>query len=306
MGVGWGTGIIRNVRVEGHEDTDWRMPVFEVDDDFIDFYRMEVVRGRAFDLDAFPSDSSGAYIVNEAAVQAFGWDDPGSGSGAGPIGKELTWVDREIPGTVVGVVKDYHYGPLTERIGPAVMTVYTKQLYNLTVRINPPNVEETLAHFEEQWKRFVDKGVPFDHLFWDQQFEQMYWKERRAQSLTFVASGVAILLACLGLFGLASFAVAERKKEIGVRKSLGATVGNILVLVSREFLLMVVIAAAIAAPVAWSAMSGWLQNFVYRTEIGAGVFLVGTLTALVIAQATVAYHAVRAARLDPVKALRYE
>ena len=134
----------------------------------------------------------------------------------------------------------------------------------------------------------------------------IYQAERRVQSLTLFGAGIAILLACMGLFGLASFAMAERTKEIGVRKSLGASVASVLVLVSREFLVMVVIAAAIATPVAWSLMEGWLSRFAYRTELGIGVFLLGTLLTMVIAQVTVTYHALRAARTDPVKSLRYE
>ena len=126
------------------------------------------------------------------------------------------------------------------------------------------------------------------------------------QTITMLSSGIAILLACMGLFGLASFATEERRKEIGVRKSLGATVSSVVVLVSREFLVMVAIAAVVASPVAWRVMTGWLNNFPYRTEMGIGVFVVSALLALVIAQATVMYHAVRAARTDPVKALRYE
>ena len=174
------------------------------------------------------------------------------------------------------------------------------------MRIKAEGAEATIAHFEGLWKQFVDESIPFEYQFWDAQFEQMYGAERRVQTLTMLSSGIAILLACMGLFGLASFAMEERRKEIGVRKSLGATVSSVVVLVSREFLMMVAISALIAAPVAWRVMSGWLNNFAYRMELGAGVFVVGALIALVIAQATVTYHAVRASRMDPVKALRYE
>ena len=297
-GLGWGGGIIRTIRAEGHEDTDWRMPVLEVDDDYIDVFRIRLTEGRKFDLDTFPSDTSGAYIINQSAVEKFGWEDP--------IGKSFEWVDRHRKGTVIGVVEDFHYSPLREKIGPASLTIHTKQYYNLALRIKPDGIEETVAHFKQLWGQFVDENISFDHLFWDQQFVQMYARERRVHTLTMVSSGIAILLACMGLFGLASFAMEERRKEIGVRKSLGATVSSVVVLVSREFLMMVAISALIAAPVAWRVMNGWLSNFAYRMELGAGVFVVGALIALVIAQATVTYHAVRAARMDPVKALRYE
>lgn len=296
--LGWGGGIIRNVKAEGHEHTDWRMPVLEVDDDYIDVFQMTLVQGRKFDLDAFPSDTTGAFILNESAVKAFGWDDP--------VGRQFNWIDRGIEGTVVGVVRDFNYGPLTERVGPAALTVKPHQFYNLAVRIKTEGYENTVEHFKSVWEQFVDPSIPYDQTLWDEQFEEMYFAERRVQSLTLLGSGTAIALACMGLFGLASFAMAERRKEIGVRKSLGASVSSVLLLVSKEFMLMVAIAAVIAAPVAWSVMDGWLNRFAYRTELGIGVFVLGALLTMVIAQATVTYHALRAARTDPVKALRYE
>jgi putative ABC transport system permease protein len=299
--MGLGGGIVRTVNVEDHEGTDWRVFVLEVDDDYIDVFRIELLEGRKFDLDTFPSDTSGAFIVNEAAVRSFGWN-----AGSGPIGKSFTWADRDIKGRVIGVVRDFHYSPLREKIGPAALTIHTRQFQNLAIRIKPEDIEETIAHFKRLWGQFVDGDTPFDHVFWDQQFEWMYQQERRVQTLTTLSSGIAILLACMGLFGLASFAMEERRKEIGVRKSLGATVSSVVVLVSREFLMMVAVSALIAAPIAWRVMNGWLSNFAYRVELGWGVFVVGALIALVIAQATVTYHAVRAARMDPVKALRYE
>jgi putative ABC transport system permease protein len=296
--LGWGGGITRNVKVEGHEDTDFRMPVLEVDDDYLDVFQIELLKGRNFDLDTFPSDTSGVFIVNESAVKSFGWDDP--------IGKQFTWIDREISGTVIGVVKDFNYGPLTDRVAPASLTVNTRQFYNLGVRVKAEGFEETTAHFKRLWGEFVDKTFPYEHTLWDEQFEQMYFAERRVQSLTLLGSGTAILLACMGLFGLASFAMAERRKEIGVRKSVGASVPGILVLVSKEFMVMVGIASLIAAPLAWWMMDGWLNRFAYRMELGIGVFVMGALLTMAVAQVTVLYHALGAARTDPVKALRYE
>ena len=207
---------------------------------------------------------------------------------------------------MIGVVSDFHYGPLRDKIGPAAMIFRNRQFLNLAVRIRTENIDETLAFFEKLWKRFVSEITPFQHFFWDQEFEEMYQQERRVQTLTLISSGVAILLACMGLFGLASYATEERRKEIGVRKALGATVASVVVLVSREFIVMVLIASVVAAPVAWSVMRGWLDNFAYRTDLGPGVFVLGPLLALFIAQATVTFHALRAAQTDPVLALRDE
>ena len=305
--LGWGGGLTRAVEPEGHEGTDWRMPVLEVDEDYLDVFQIDMVSGRKFDPINFPSDTSRAFILNETAMAALGWDTSESGPNSA-IGKSFKWVDKERNrvGHVIGVVSDFHYSPLRDKIGPAAMIHRYQQFHNLGVRIRTEGLDETIAFFERTWKRFVPENRPFQHYFWDQAFEFMYERERRVQTLTLISSGIAILLACMGLFGLASFATEERRKEIGVRKTLGATVSSVLVLVSREFALMVGIAALLAAPAAWIVMRGWLDNFAYRIELGPGVFLLGTLLTLAIAQATVAYHALRAARTDPVVALRYE
>ena len=303
--LGWGSGLSRTIHAEGHEGTDWRMGVLEVDDDYIDVFRIELLEGRKFDIDTFPTDTSGVFILNETAAKALGWD-AGTNSA---LGKQFTWVDREITGRVIGVVKDFHFDSLREPVGPVAMTIHTNQFQCLGLRVRPDGFEETLAHFKGLWQQFsagAGGSVPFYHQSFDRQFEDIYFQERRVQKLTVISSAIAILLACMGLFGLASFAMEERRKEIGVRKSLGATVPSVILLVSREFLVMVGIAAVVAAPIGWQVMNGWLENFAYRMEIGGGVFVVGTLVALVIAQLTVTFHAQRAARMDPVKALRYE
>jgi putative ABC transport system permease protein len=146
----------------------------------------------------------------------------------------------------------------------------------------------------------------FQHYFIDQEFQYMYEEVHRVQSLTLFASGNAIALACMGLFGLASYAMQERRKEIGVRKTLGASVSGLITLVSREFIVLVLVAAVIAAPIAWNIMRGWLDNFAYRTDLGPLVFIFGSAIALIIAQLTITFHAYRAAQADPVLALRDE
>jgi len=168
--LGWGGGFIRTVHAKGHEGIDYRMPVLEVDDDYLKVFQIEKTEGRTFDLGKFPADRSGAFILNESAVKGFQWDDPASG---GPIGKSFTWEGPEINGSVVGVVKDFHYGRLTQRIGPMAMTVHTNRFYNLAVRIRPEGVDDTPAHFETLWSQLVDGDVPFDYSFWDRQFEEM-------------------------------------------------------------------------------------------------------------------------------------
>jgi len=298
--LGWGGGIIRTVRAEGHEGTDWRMPLLEVDEDYTDVFQIELSEGRKFDPVAFPSDTSQAFILNETAVAKLGWDNP--------IGKSFEWVDRTRTrkGRVIGVVRDFHYSPLREKIGPVALTLRYQQFYNLGVRVKSNDLEETLAFFKKTWEQFVPVDEPFDHYLGNQQFEDMYQQERRVQTLTLLSSGIAILLACMGLFGLSAFTAEQRTKEIGVRKVLGASVSKLVVLLSQEFAKLVLIANGLAWPVAYMVMQNWLQNFAYRTDLSWWVFGLGGLLVLIIALLTVGYHALRAALSNPVEALRYE
>ena len=299
-GLGWGGGIIRTLRAEGHEGTDWRMPLLEVDEDFLDVFQIGLVEGRKFDPIAFPTDTSRAFIINKTAVERLGWDDP--------VGKSFEWIDRvrNRKGTVIGVVQDFHFSSLRDEIGPIALTIRHQQFYNLGVRVKAEGMEETLAFFEETWKQFVPADQPFEYMMWDQQFEYMYSAEQRAQALTLLSSGMAILLACMGLFGLAAFTVEQRVKEIGVRKVLGASVSNIVMLISRTFAIMVLIANLYAWPITYFAMRRWLDGFAYHTELSWWIFVLSGAVALAIALFTVSFHALRAALSNPVEALRHE
>ncbi len=306
-GLGWSGGNLRSVEPEGHHATDWRMQVLEVDENFVDFYGIDVVSGRKFDLVDFPADTSHAFLLNETAVKALGWDiEPDRPTSA--IGNSFKWVDseRNRVGHVIGVVSDFHYSPLREKIGPIAMILRKRQFIRVAIRIRTDDLEETIDHFKNVWSRFVPASQGFRHYFADQEFQYMYEEEHRVQSLTLFASGNAIALACMGLFGLASYAMQERRKEIGVRKTLGANVTGLIALVSREFVMLVLIAAVIAAPIGWSIMRGWLDNFAYRADLGPAAFILGSALALIIAQLTITFHAYRAALADPVLALRDE
>lgn len=304
--IGREGGVIRTVIPEGHEGETWRMPVLEVDEDFLDVFDITIVEGRKFDSSTFPTDASGAFILNETAVDRLGWNIhalPASDSAA--IGKMFEWVDeeRDIRGSVIGVISDFHYDSFHSKIKPAAMVFRNKQFYNLGVRIRPEGFEETIAFFEDTWKRFLP-DAPFRYAVWDQDFERIYQEQRRSQDLTMVSSGIAILLACMGLLGLVSNSVEERRKEIGIRKTLGATVAQIVLIVSHEFAVLVVIASILAVPVAWLVLQAWLDHFAYRTSLGLGLYLIGGIAALLISQLTVSYHAVRAARMNPVDAIQ--
>ena len=298
--LGWGGGLTRTIRAEGHEGTDWRMPLLEVDEDYLDVFQIGLVEGRKFDPIAFPTDTSKAFIINETAVARLGWDNP--------IGKSFEWVDRDRnrKGTVIGVVQDFHFSTLREEIGPIALTIRPHQFYVLGTRVKTEGLEETLAFFEKTWKQFAPADQPFEYMMWDQRFEDLYSAEQRAQALTSLSSGMAILLACMGLFGLAAFTVEQRVKEIGVRKVLGASVSNIVMLISQTFAIMVLVANLFAWPVAYFAMRSWLDGFAYRTDLSWWIFILSGAVALAIALFTVSFHALRAAVSNPMEALRHE
>ena len=287
-----GNNIYRKV---GDERTyAWRF--FAVDTDYVETLDLELVAGRDY-APEFTADSS-AILLNEAAARTLGWDDP--------VGKVLETPSGD-PYEIIGVLKDFHYESLHSEIAPVVFHPLglMGNARVLAVRIRPKEIAETLAALHAEWQAFAP-DEPFDYSFLDQDFDRLYRTEERTGATFAVFSALAILLACLGLFGLAAFMAEQRTKEIGVRKVLGASVGGIVVLLSRDFVKLVALAFVLAAPVAFLAMNRWLDVFAYRIEISWPIFLMAGLTALGIALLTVSYQAIRAALADPVKALRYE
>ncbi len=287
-----GSNVYR--RVGDERSFAWRF--FSIDGDYVETLGLELVAGRDF-APEFTADSA-AVLLNETAVKALGWDDP-----VGQILEEPGW--RQF--TVIGVVKDFHYETMHSEIAPLVFHPLgvTGDARVLAARIRPDDIPATLAHLKTQWEAFAP-GDPFTYTFLDQDFDSLYRAEQRTGVTFGVFAMLAILVACLGLFGLAAFVAEQRTKEIGVRKVLGASVGGIILLLSRGFLKLVGIAFVLAAPVAYFAMDRLLQDFAYRVEISWPIFLMAGLAVLGIALLTVSYQAVRAALADPVKALRYE
>jgi putative ABC transport system permease protein len=290
-----GRGLGRYLaRIEGEDD--WRdVPTYIVDYDFIETLGMEMAAGRAFDP-AFPSDATSSFIINETAAAQFGWGDP--------LGKRINW-DNSRQGTVVGVVEDFHFESLYAPIAPLVMFVDPMYYARLSVRIRPQNLPATLAFLEDAWKAFAPDW-PFEYTFLDADFEAYYMAEQQATRLIRIAALLAIMVACLGLFGLATFSVQRRTKEIGVRKVLGASVPGIVLLLSKEFLALVALAFLAAVPVGYVALQQWLQDFAYRIALSPWFFLAAGLMALLIAWLTVGYQSIKAARANPTQSLRYE
>jgi putative ABC transport system permease protein len=259
-------------------------------------YELNIIAGRGFSLNA-ATDATGAFMINESAVHVLGWKTPEEAIGQ--------YLELWQPGRIIGVVKDFHLASFRRSISPLVLGIQPEWYRYISIRIHPEDVPGTLAMLETQWRQTVPE-FPLQYTFLDERFAQLYRSERQLRVLLRMFSILAIVIACLGLLGIASFTVTQRTKEVGIRKVLGASVSNIVLLLSREFILLVGLANLIAWPVAYYAMNRWLQDFAYRIELGPGVFIVGGVLALIIALMTVSAQAIKAARANPVDALRYE
>lgn len=263
---------------------------------------LDIIAGRGFSRD-FPSDSAGT-IINEAAVEAFGFTVENA---VGQIIYRLGGMpdDSDRAMTILGVVRNANYQSMHQEVMPIVLGGWQMNQSYLPVRIQPDNVQSTLAGLEEIWTEW-EPGYPFRYYFMDADYQQFYTQEQRLGNIYIGFTILAILIACLGLFGLASFVTSLRTKEIGVRKVMGASVPGIVVLLSKEFTVLVLVACAIGFPVAWFAMDKWLQDFAFATDIGWGVFAMAGAVSLGIAWLTVSYQSIRAATANPVRSLRSE
>jgi putative ABC transport system permease protein len=265
-----------------------------VDRHFLDLYNIELIAGRKFS-DDFATDQKSAFIVNETAVRIMDLEDP--------VGKKFGYDYRT--GKIIGVVKDFHFVPLHLKIRPLAIHLEPSKIQHLSIKIQPEDFHGTLRFIRDRWKKF-SPGFPFEFTFVDEEVNRKYAAEQRMSRTFTVFTSVAIFLACIGLFGLVSFSVERRTKEIGIRKVIGASLSRIVLLVTKGFLLWVLLANIIAWPVAYLAMRKWLQGFAYRIELGIGTFILSALLTFVIALLTLSYQSIRAASTDPVKALRYE
>ncbi len=266
-----------------------------VDYDFIDTFEINIIEGRGFSRE-FTTDTDSAFILNESAVKEFGWESA--------VGKRFNLSNWK-KGVVIGVVENFHYNSLHQEIGPLVLYIEPPHFEYFSVRLLPGDISQTLDFLKSKWGELVP-GEPFKYTFLDEDLDRLYKDEKKLGELFTIATFLAVFVACLGLFGLATFTTEQRTKEIGIRKVVGASVLEVAFLLSKEFSRWVLISNIIAWPVAWYAMSKWLQNFPYRITIMPWTFLLAALLAFIIALLTVSYKAVRAARTNPVEALRYE
>lgn len=277
------------------------MQVWNIDYDYIPLMEMELIKGRNFSRE-FGTDSN-ATILNEAAAKLLGWSNDA-------VGKKLYTYFQDQFGTklitreVVGVVKNFHFASMKENIGPLCFRLANNS-WATAFKVNTADIKQLVINIESKWKTLAP-GKPFNYQFLDDAFDNMYRVEQRTGKLGLTLAVIAILIACLGLFGLATYTAEQRIKEIGVRKVLGATISNIVSMLSKDFMLLVLIASAVAIPFAWWAMSKWLQDFAYRINIGWWVFFAAAIIALLIALITVSSQAIKAALANPVKSLRTE
>jgi hypothetical protein len=272
-----------------------------VDYDYIATMKLELKEGRSFSRE-YQADAGGAFILNEKAVQLMGLESP--------LGKEIqVWKKK---GVVIGVVKDAHFRSLKQQIEPQIQYLYfdlnTREMNEygvILVRIMGGKIPEAITLLEKTWKK-METDFPFEFGFLDQSVDNQYRNEKQISQIINIFTVLGLFISCLGMFGLASFMAEQRTKEIGIRKVLGSSVTQIFTMLSKDFAKWVLLASAVAWPVAYFILRKWLGEFAYRVDLSIILFLLATGFTLVVALLTVSYQAVKAATSNPVNALRYE
>ena len=271
---------------------------FTSDYDYVDTYRMEILAGRGFSRD-FSTDKEGTIILNEAAAQKIGWTPEEA------VGKKLKGAFSTAATEVVGVVKNFNFRSLRREVEPVVLLLVPNYIRAISVRILPGDFGKTLNFIQQKWEDAFP-GELFEFSFLDSRINELYEREKKMQNIFIVFSSLSILVACLGLLGLAAFTAEVRTKEIGIRKALGASAGSVTFLLSKEFIKWIILANIVAWPIAYYAMNKWLQNFAYKANIGWFIFLFSGFITLFIAIFTFIFQALKAAYANPADSLRYE
>ncbi len=291
--------------------------ILPVDKNFRDFMGMELAAGRDFshltsetypegeseNVIEFMNQKDRSYMLNEAAVRAIGWEDAESA-----VGKQVSWSNGVFQlqrGPVVGVLEDFHFNSLHEEIHPVIIVYEPVWLRAVLVKLPSDNIQPALATVRDTWNSMYP-DYPFDYQFMDQMFADLYRAEMKLGQILMLFSGVAIFIACFGLFGLAALTIEQRTKEIGIRKVLGASVAGIVQMLSADFAKWVLVANLFAWPLAYYALSRWLQNFAYHIELQWWTFIFAGGAALLIALLTVSVQALQAALTNPVETIRTE
>jgi putative ABC transport system permease protein len=265
--------------------------------DYVETYGMEMAAGRAFSRD-FSTDKTVTVMLNESAATRAGW------TPAEAVGKRLTLGTKE-EALVVGVVKNFNFRSLRREVEPTLILLNPGVVTQVSIRIKPGDEEGTLRTVREKWERLFPEDQ-FEYGFLDDRIERLYESEKTMRNISVVFSSLSVLISCLGLLGLVSFTAEEKTKEIGIRKTLGASTGNILVRLSGEFIKWIILANVLAWPLAWFLMNKWLENFAFRTEISWPIFVVAGFLSISFGVITFIFHAVKAASANPVDNMRYE
>ncbi|MFC1493616.1 ABC transporter permease, partial [candidate division KSB1 bacterium] len=268
-----------------------------VDYSFADLFELEIVEGRNFSRE-FPSDAQGAVLLNETAAEACKWESP-----VGKVFNVKNWGRRDL--TIVGIVKDFHLRSLHEPIRPAIIVLDPNSFASLAMKISTENIPETISYIKNTLDRY-SPGYPFEYHFFDEIFEESYKAEKKTEGIFNVFAYLSIIIACIGLIGLSSFTAEQKTREIGIRKTFGATVPGIVILLSREFTKWVLISNVIAWPLAYIFMNRWLEQFAYRTETSILIYFIAGGITLAIAIITVSFQSIKAALANPVDSLRHE
>lgn len=270
-----------------------------VDYEYLTVYGMELKEGRNFSKD-IATDNGMAFIINESLANELGLKETiGTRAGHG-------WYHNDSLGTIIGIVKDFNFNSLHYKVNTLEMVVHPDWGYDeMSVKIDAAHAQEAIAYVKNLWEEHIP-NYPFDYTFLDEHFAVLYRSDKQMGSVVAIMAGLAILISCMGLFGLAAIITGKKTKEIGIRKVLGASEGQITLLLSRNFMLLITVSFVLVTPVTYYLLRAWLEGFAYRIGINPLLFVLGGLIAMVIALGTISYHTLRSARANPVKALRYE
>ena len=274
------------------------MNAVKIDWDFLDTYKIKLAAGRNFSPENTAELNSG-YLINESALKRFNWDSPENA-----VGKELEYGSYG-RAAVIGIVENFNFRSLHHDVDPLILHFVPRMFEYITVRINSVNLPGTIEFLKETWKKF-DPYRPVELSFVDESFEKLYKSEEKTGKIFGYITCLVVFIACLGLFGLISFITEQKTKEIGIRKVMGASSKNIVLLISKVFLKLVLIAGTIAFPISWYFMNNWLNNFAHRISGIVWIFLISAVIAVLIALITVSFKSFKAAAANPVDSLRYE
>ncbi|MDB5013142.1 MAG: transporter permease, partial [Daejeonella sp.] len=283
----------------GHYMQEFISDTYFIDTDFLEQYQIEIIAGRGFSS-KYKTDVRTAMLINETAVKRLGFSNPKEA-----LGKRFSQGTKGGEGIIIGVIKDFHFHTMVEKIQPLTLRISPGFFTYLTLSISSNNVQETVQSIEKSWSNLAP-GLPLSYFFADEAYDAQYQSEERFGKLFLCFSTLAIIISCLGLLGLAAFTTVQRTKEIGIRKVLGASVRSITGLLSKDFIKLVCLAILIASPIAWFTVNHWLEGFAYRIDISWWVFLLAGMLAILIAFIAISFQTVKAAIVNPVKSLKSE